>query len=136
MPVRRTPLGVGKYVLTTRMFLYPISIVFIIFIVTITSLNNSSQQIDYTVGSTISVLFYTQSNVPDNSLRWTTDTVSNGDNQQYIVEYTNPVDLSVVFSDTGTGVSRLSCFYRMSPVTLLGSLQITIRGKRMIQCIL
>ena len=88
------------------------------------------------MGSTTSILFYTQSNVADNSLRWTTDTVSNGDNQQYSVEYSNPVDLSLVFSDTGTGVSRLSCFYRMSPVTLLGSLQITIRGKRMIQSML
>ena len=88
------------------------------------------------MGSTTSILFYSQSNVPDNSLRWTTDTVSNGDNQQYSVEYTNPVDLSVVFSDAGTGVSILSCFYRMSPVTLLGSIQITIRGKRMIQSML
>ena len=83
------------------------------------------------MGYTISVLFYT-SNVPNNSLRWTTDTVSNGDNQQYNFEYTNPVDLSVLFSDSGTGVSRLSC-YRMSPITLLGSLQLTIRGKWMIR---
>ena len=81
------------------------------------------------MGSTTSILFYSQSNVPDNSLRWTTDTVSNGDNQQYSVEYTNPVDLRVLLSDTGAGVSRLSCFYRMSPVTLLGSLLIFIRGK-------
>ena len=88
------------------------------------------------MGSTTFVLFYIQSNVPDNSLRWTTDTVSNGDNQQYSVEYTNPVDLRLLLSESGTGVSRLSCFYRMSPVTLLGSLQITIRGKRIIRYML
>ena len=81
------------------------------------------------MGSTTSILFYSQSNVQDNSLRWTTDTVSNGDNQQYSVEYTNPVDLRVLLSDNGTGVSILRCFYRMSPVTLLGSLLIFIKGK-------
>ena len=85
------------------------------------------------MGSTTSILYHSQSSVPDNSLRWTTDIVSNGDNQQYSVEYTNPVDLSFVFSDTGAGVHRLSCFYRMSPVTLLGSLQIAIRGERLIE---
>ena len=81
------------------------------------------------MGSTTSLLYYSQSNVPDTTLRWTTDTVLNGDNQQYSIEYTNPVDLSVVFSDTGSGVHILSCFYRMSPVNLLGSQQIAIRGK-------
>ena len=74
------------------------------------------------------MLYYSNANIPDISLRWTTDTVTDGADTQYSIEYPNPVLLSRVFSDVGGGVHTLSCFYRMSPVTLLGSLMLIIRG--------
>ena len=74
------------------------------------------------------MLYYSHANIPDSSLRWTTDTVTNGADTQYSIEYPNPVLLSRVFSDVGAGVHTFSCFYRMSPVTLVGSLQLVIRG--------
>ena len=54
--------------------------------------------------------------------------VSNGDIQQYSVEYPNPVNLSEVFYNVGAGLWKISCFYRLSPVTLLGSLQLAMKG--------
>ena len=90
--------------------------------------DSPSQQVDYTVGSTNSLLYYSDANIPDSSLRWTTDTVTNGADTQYSIVYANPVLLSTVFSDVGAGVQTFSCFYRMSPVTLVGSLQLAIRG--------
>ena len=54
--------------------------------------------------------------------------VSNGDIQQYDVEYSNPVNLTEVFSNVGAGLWKISCFYRLSPVTLLGSLQLAMKG--------
>ena len=90
--------------------------------------DSPSQQINYAVGSTNSLLYYFDANIPDSSLRWTTETVTNGTDTQYSIEYANPVLLSTVFSDVGAGVQTFSCFYRMSPVTLVGSLQLAIRG--------
>ena len=92
------------------------------------TLASPSQQVVYIVGTTSSLLYYSDANIPDSSLRWTTDTVINGADIQYSIEYANPVLLSTVFSDVGAGVQTLSCFYRMSPVTLVGSLQLVIRG--------
>ena len=97
-------------------------------LVEVMNFDSPSQQVDYTVGSTSSLLYYSEANIPDTSLRWTTETVTNGADVQYSIEYTNPVPLSTVFSDVGAGVQTFSCFYRMSPVTLVGSLQLAIRG--------
>ena len=97
-------------------------------VVEITNFDSPSRQVNYTAGSTNSMLYYSHANIPDSSLRWTTDTVTNGADTQYSIEYPNPVLLSRVFSDVGAGVHTFSCFYRMSPVTLLGSLQLVIRG--------
>ena len=99
-----------------------------ILVVEITNFDSPSQQVNYTAGSTNSMLYYSLANIPDSSLRWTTDTVANGTYTQYSIEYPNPVLLSRVFSDVGAGVHTFSCFYRMSPVTLVGSLQLVIRG--------
>ena len=90
--------------------------------------DSPSQQVDFIVGSTISLLYYSDANIPDSSLRWTTETVTDGTDTQYSIEYANPVLLSTVFSDVGAGVQTFSCFYRMSSVTLVGSLQLAIRG--------
>ena len=97
-------------------------------VVEITNFDSPSRQVNYTAGSTNSMLYYSHANIPDSSLRWTTDTVTNGADTQYSIEYPNPVLLSRVFSEVGAGVHTFSCFYRMSPVTLLGSLQLVIRG--------
>ena len=98
----------------------------LLFLVQILNFDSPSQQINYTVGSTSSLLYYSDAKIPDSSLRWTTETVTDG--AQYNIEYTNPVLLSTVFSDVGAGVQTFSCFYRMSPVTFVGSLQLAIRG--------
>ena len=90
--------------------------------------DSPSQQVDYIVGSTNSLLYYSDALIPDSSLRWTTETVTDGTDTQYSIEYANPVLLSTVFSDVGVGVQTFSCFYRMSPVTLVGSLQLAIKG--------
>ena len=74
------------------------------------------------------MLYYSHANIPDISVRWTTDTVTDGADTQYSIEYPNPVLLSRVFSDVGGGVHTLSCFYRMSPVSLVGSIMLIIRG--------
>ena len=61
-------------------------------------------------------------------IHWTSDVVVEGEEWVYSTEYTNPADLNTVFSNVGAGVHILSCFYRMSPVTLLGKLQLELKG--------
>ena len=36
--------------------------------------------------------------------------------------------MSVVYSDIGAGLHVISCFYRMSPVNSLGSINLAIKG--------
>ena len=74
------------------------------------------------------MLYYSNPDILDSVIRWTTDIVSNGDTNIYSVEYPNPVNLSEVFANVGAGLQKFSCFYRKSPVTLLGSLQLAIKG--------
>ena len=85
------------------------------------------------MGSSVSWLYYsssaiTQTSVSDSDIHWTLDTVIDGDDRVYSTEYSNPADLNTVFSNVGGGVHEFSCFYRMSPVTLLGSLQLALKG--------
>ena len=85
------------------------------------------------MNSPVSQLYYPssaiiQSSVSDSDIQWTNDVVESGDDKVYTLEYPNPVDLNTVFSNVGVGVQTFSCFYRMSPVTLLGSVQLTLRG--------
>ena len=110
----------GKFVYCSD--IYPI------FVVKILNFNSPTQQVNYTAGDLNSMLYYSHVNILDSSLRWTTDKVTDGTDKQYSNEYRNPVLLSRVFSDVGAGVHTFSCFYRMSPVTLVGSLQLVIRG--------
>ena len=74
-------------------------------------------------------LYYSFPNVPDVTLLWTSESVSDGDTSINDVEFPNPAQLDLVFSQVGTGLIEFTCFYRMSPVTVLGSLQLDIRGK-------
>ena len=103
-------------------------VIYILLLVVIQNFDSPTQQVNYTAGDTSSTLYYSQASIPDSSLRWTTDTVTDGADTQYSIEYPNPVLLSRVFSDVGGGVHTLSCFYRMSPVSLVGSLMLIIRG--------
>ena len=70
----------------------------------------------------------TQASISDNDIHWTNDVVVNGEDKVYSLEYPNPADLSTFLSDVGGGVHTFSCFYRMSLVTLLGSLQLALKG--------
>ena len=97
-------------------------------VVEVNSFEHSSQQVDYTVGSSTSLLYYSSDNIPDKYIHWTTDIVTNGDTDGYSIEYTNPVLLSVLYSDMGAGLHVVSCFYRMSPVNFLGSINLAIKG--------
>ena len=69
-----------------------------------------------------------QTSVSHRDIHWTTDTAIDGEEKSYSFEYSNPVDLNTVFSNVGGGVHTFSCFYRMSHVTLLESLQLALKG--------
>ena len=69
----------------------------------------------------------TRASISDKDILWTTDVVVVGD-KMFNKEYPNPADMNTVFSNVGGGVHTFSCFYRMSPVTLLGSLQLGLKG--------
>ncbi|KAI6647144.1 hypothetical protein LOD99_8880 [Oopsacas minuta] len=88
---------------------------------------NISLQVNYTVGSINDILYYSNSEIPDTKIRWTTDSVNDGETKEYSIEYPNPVLLSAVFTNVGTGIHGMTSFYRMSPITLLGSLQLAIK---------
>ena len=70
-----------------------------------------------------------QTSISDRDIHWTSDIVQDGEDKVYNIEYPNPADLNTIFSNIGGGVHTLSCFYRMSPVTLLGNLQLALKGK-------
>ncbi|KAI6647147.1 Receptor-type tyrosine-protein phosphatase C-like [Oopsacas minuta] len=88
---------------------------------------NIPLQVNYTVGSIIDRLYYSNTEIPDTKIRWTTDTVNDGENMEYSIEYPNPVLLIAVFSNVGAGLHTITSFYRMSPVTSLGNLQLAIK---------
>ncbi|KAI6658950.1 Ladderlectin [Oopsacas minuta] len=95
--------------------------------VTVVSNLEKNIQVNYSVSDTISKLYYSSKSSSDNIILWTTDTVKYDDNKNYSIEYPNPVVLSAVFSNVGAGLHTLTSFYRMSPVTSLGSLQLAIK---------
>ena len=80
----------------------------------------------YTVGS-IQILYYSNDDFKE-STKWTPDDVKDGETGTYSVEFPNPVEISTVFSAIGTGVQTMTVFHRMSPVTLIGSVELTIKG--------
>ena len=93
-------------------------------LVTIDKLADPLQQVNFTMDSSVSMLYYpstevTQASVSDNDIHWTNEKV--GEEKLYAIEYPNPADLNAVFSNVGGGIRTFSCFYKMSPVTLLGS---------------
>ena len=82
--------------------------------------------LNYTVGS-IQILYYSNEDLKE-STKWTPDNVEDGDTDTYSVEFPNPVEISTVFSAIGTGVHTMTAFHRMSPVTLMGSVELAIKG--------
>ena len=107
-------------------------------LVTIDNLADPLQQVNFTMDSSVSMLYYpstavTQASVSDNDIHWTNEKVQDGEEKLYAIEYPNPADLNAVFSNVGGGVQTFSCFYKMSPVTLLGSLQLALKGMSFIQ---
>ena len=83
-------------------------------------------QLNYIVG-TIEILYYSNDDFRE-SAKWTPDNVKDDDTDPYSIEFPNPVEISTVFSAIGTGVHTMTAFYRMSPVTLLGSVELAIKG--------
>ncbi|KAI6657349.1 RyPTPR4a [Oopsacas minuta] len=96
-------------------------------LVEITSFDGPFQEVDYTRDSIVSMLYYSDDMVADNEILWTTDNVEDGDILTYSAEYPNPALLIVVFNDVGAGLHTFSCFYRMSPVALLGTIQLALK---------
>ena len=82
---------------------------------------------NYTVGS-IQILYYPNHGFKE-STKWTPDDVEDGETKIYDNEFPNPVEISTIFSAIGTGVQTMTAFYRMSPVTFLGSVELAIKGK-------
>ena len=102
-------------------------------LVTIDSLADPLQQVNFTIDSSVSMLYYPSSaiihaSISDSHIHWTNVLVQNGEDKVYPLEYPNPADLNRIFSNVGGGIHTLSCFYRLSPVTLLGSLQLALKG--------
>ena len=102
------------------------------FLVAIDNLDDPFQRVNFTVDSPVSLLYYPssaiQTSLSDRDINWTTDTFIDGEDKSYSSEYPNPADLNTVFSNVGRGVHTFSCFYRMSPMTLVGSLQLALKG--------
>ena len=88
---------------------------------------NTPILLNYTVGS-IQILYYPNNDFKE-SIKWTPDDVEDGETKIYANEFPNPVEINTVFSAIGTGVNRMTAFYRMSPVTLIGSVELAIKGK-------
>ena len=89
-------------------------------------ISNTSLLLNYTVGS-IEILYYPDDNIKE-SIKWTPEEVQDGDEKQYNDEFPNPVEFSTVFSAIGTGVHTMTAYYRMSPVRMIGSVKLAIKG--------
>ena len=87
---------------------------------------NTPIPLNYTVGS-IQILYYSNDDFKESS-KWTPDVVKDGDTDTYSIEFPNPVEISTIFSVIGTGVHTMTVFYRMSPVTILRSVELAIKG--------
>ena len=88
---------------------------------------NTPIPLNYTVGST-QILYYPNDDFKE-STKWTPENVEDGEIKMYDTEFPNPVEMSTVFSAIGTGIQTMTAFYRMSPVTQLGSVKLAIKGK-------
>ena len=87
---------------------------------------DGDDNVTYIKGDSLT-LFYHNPNVSLFSIHWTTDRVKNGDTDT-ILEFYNNIDISDVFAQLGSGAYTFSCFYRQSPITVVGSLNLNMKG--------
>ena len=87
---------------------------------------NTPIPLNYTVGS-IQLLYYPNHDFKE-STKWTSDNVKDGETKIYENEFPNPVEISTVFSAIGTGVHTMTAFHGVSPVTVIGSVELMIKG--------
>ena len=87
----------------------------------------TSQNINFVVGQNL-VLFFQNVIINVQAIRWGIGAVS-ADSTSFLKEYLNPVNINKVFNDFGSGAHKLSCFYRESPITIVGSLALNLRGR-------
>ncbi|KAI6658182.1 Macrophage mannose receptor 1-like [Oopsacas minuta] len=75
-------------------------------LITVISNFDSQLQVEYLVISPASKIYYSNNNngIPGSMIRWMTDIVKDAEDITYSIEYPNPVLLSTVFSNVGTGV--------------------------------
>ena len=88
--------------------------------------SNTPIPLNYIIGS-IQILYYPNDGFKESS-KWTPDNVKDGETKTYENEFPNPVEISTIFSAIGTGVHTMTVFYRMSPVTLIKSVELAIKG--------
>ena len=86
----------------------------------------------YTVGGLLTLL-YQDPNIGLASIRWTINKVENGD-ANTLIEYLNPVDASDVFVHLGSGAYIFSCFYRHGPITVVGDINLNLKGTDILEC--
>ena len=91
------------------------------------NITDFSQPISSVLGSSL-LLYHFDASVTDNQIRWTTERVDPEVVKKYDPEFENPVPLSTVFSDVGGGRHDLTCFYRNSPATVLGVIDLSLKG--------
>ena len=69
--------------------------------------------------------YYQDPNIPITAIRWGIGPV---DEEESDREFYNPVNVSDVFNKFGSGAFQLSCFYRQSSPTDVGSFLLNMRG--------
>ena len=87
---------------------------------------NTPIPLNYTVGSN-QILYYPNHDFGE-SAKWTPDDVEDGETRIYANEFPNPVEINTVFSAIGTGVHTMTAFHRMSHVTVIGIVELAIKG--------
>ena len=87
----------------------------------------TSQNINFVVRENL-ILFFQNVIINVQAVRWRIGAIS-ADSTRFLKEYLNPVNINKVFNDFGSGAYKLSCFYRESPITIVGSLALNLRRK-------
>ena len=69
--------------------------------------------------------YYRNESISITAIRWGIDPSDNKDRDR---DFYNPVSINDVFNSIGSGAIQLSCFYRQSPVTIVGDIPIDMKG--------
>ena len=95
------------------------------FIVALTDLQ-TSKEVNLVSGQQLE-LFYQNENVSVLSIRWGIGK-GTSDGSTFLKEYLNPVSISKIFNGFGSGAYSLYCFYRQSPITVIGNIALNLKG--------